>query len=194
MARAGPGTGGLRKAASELGGLGGGPTPPLQLLVGRGWGVASSGVAFLLLPRAMLSFLGSTLGLLSARLDRVWTESSQVTGKSPGQLAGMSPGQLAGKLPGQLAGKSPGQLAEKSPGQLAGKSPGQLAGKLAGKSPGQLPGRLAGKSPGQSPGKCRVHLEAGLPSSPPEHAVPCALIICLGWGSCPGTCCQACNS
>ena len=178
MARAGPGTGGLRKAASELGGLGGGPTPPLQLLVGRGWGAASSGVAFLLLPRAMLSFLGSTLGLLSARLDRVWTESSQVTGKSPGQLAGKSPGQLAGKLPGQLAGKSPGQL----------------AGKLAGKLPGQLAGRLAGKSPGQSPGKCRVHLEAGLPSSPPEHAVPCALIICLGWGSCPGTCCQACNS
>ena len=121
-------------------------------------------------------------GSLSARLDRVWTESSQVTGKSPGQLAGKSPGQL----PGQLAGK----LAGKSPGQLPGKSPGQLAGKL----PGQLPGQLAGKSPGQSPGKRRAHLEARLPSSPPEHAVPCALIICLGWGSCPGTCCQAWNS
>lgn len=51
VVRAGPGTGGLRKVASELGGLGGGLTPPLQLLLGRCWGAASSGVAFLWLPR-----------------------------------------------------------------------------------------------------------------------------------------------
>lgn len=51
MVRAGPGTQGLRKAASELGGLGGGLTLPLQLLLGRCWGAASSGVGFLLLPQ-----------------------------------------------------------------------------------------------------------------------------------------------
>ena len=49
--RAGPGTRGLHKAVLELGGLGGGLTLPLQLLLGRCWGAASSGVAFLLLPR-----------------------------------------------------------------------------------------------------------------------------------------------